>query len=64
MRTRNRESSQQEIAPEPQPATESGAEDVAARARSLLDLGDDLIRSALSNDSRRFLAQNRQQGGE
>ena len=64
MRTRIRESRPEEITPAPQPATDAGEQDAAARARSLLDLGDDLIRRALSSDSQRFLAQNRQQGGE
>jgi hypothetical protein len=42
----------------------SGGDEVRARARRLLDVGDDLIRRALSGDSERFLAQNRQQGGQ
>ena len=45
-------------------AAGDGGDELARRARSLLDLGDELIRRALSGDSRRFLAQNRQQGGE
>ena len=68
MRTRDRDRQQQDPANEPEPAS-AGApgdagDDVGRRARSLLDLGDELIRRALSGDSRRFLAQNRQQGGE
>jgi len=65
MRTRNRESQEQEPAPEPQAADAgAGADDAARRARSLLDVADEAIRRALSGDSERFLAQNRQQGGE
>lgn len=65
MRTRNRESREQEPVPEPQALDAgAGADDAARRARSLLDVGDELIRRALSGDSERFLAQNRQQGGE
>jgi hypothetical protein len=40
------------------------AENAAERARALLEHGDEIIRRALSADSRRFLVQNRQQGGE
>jgi hypothetical protein len=65
MRTRNRESREQEPVPEPQAADAgAGADDAARRARSLLDVGDEAIRRALSGDSERFLTQNRQQGGE
>jgi hypothetical protein len=67
MRTRDRDRREQEPTPEPQPAAAgdgAGAGDAGERARRLLDVGDDLIRRALSNDSERFLAQNRQQGGE
>jgi hypothetical protein len=65
MRTRDRDPREQEPTREPlAPGTSVGAEAAAARARSLLDLGDELIRRALSGDSERFLAQNRQQGGE
>lgn len=68
MRTRDRDRRQQEPAAAPEPvaagASGEGADDLARRARSLLDHGDELIRRALSGDSRRFLAQNRQQGGE
>ena len=64
MRTRNRNLREEEPVPEPQVAADAGSEDVGARARGLLDLGDELIRRALSSDSQRFLAQNRQQGGE
>jgi len=68
MRTRDRDRQQQDSTPVPQPAgataTGEGADEVGRRARSLLDLGDALIRRALSGDSQRFLAQNRQQGGE
>jgi hypothetical protein len=68
MRTRDRDRRQQDPAAAHEPdgvgAPVAGADDPALRARSLLDLGDELIRRALSGDSQRFLAQNRQQGGE
>jgi hypothetical protein len=65
MRTRDRDPREQEPAREPLvPEPGAGAEAAAARARSLLDLGDEVIRRALSGDSERFLAQNRQQGGQ
>jgi hypothetical protein len=63
MRTRDRDNREHEPTPEPQ-AAGAGADEAARRARGLLDLGDALIRRALSGDSERFLAQNRQQGGE
>jgi hypothetical protein len=68
MRTQERDRRVQEPAPVTQPAGAGAAgeasEELAQRARSLLDLGDALIRRALSGDSQRFLAQNRQHGGE
>jgi hypothetical protein len=68
MSTQERERRAQDPAPLTQPAgtgaAGEAADELARRARSLLDLGDDLIRRALSSDSKRFLAQNRQQGGE
>jgi hypothetical protein len=68
MRTQERDRRPQESALVPQPAgagtAGEPAEEPAQRARSLLDLGDALIRRALSGDSQRFLAQNRQHGGE
>lgn len=42
----------------------SEAEAVRRRAQRLLDLGDEMISQALSQNSERFLAQNRQQGGQ
>ena len=39
-------------------------EEARRRARQLLDRGDEAIRRALSRDSRSFLAQNRQHGGQ
>lgn len=62
MRTRDRDPRQETRPPEPAPAP--AGDDATRRARSLLDLGDDLIRRALSGDSKAFLAQNRQHGGE
>jgi hypothetical protein len=65
MSTRQREAREEEPRVEPAPAAgDAGADEAAARARRLLDVGDDVIRRALSGDSQRFLAQNRQQGGE
>jgi hypothetical protein len=68
MRTRDRDRRQETALREPAPAGAGtpgdGSDDVARRARGLLDAGDEVIRRALSGDSRRFLAQNRQQGGE
>jgi hypothetical protein len=68
MSTQERERRAQDPAPLTQPAgagaADEAADELARRARSLLDLGDDLIRRALSSDSQRFLAQNRQHGGE
>jgi len=68
MRTRDRDRQQETALREPAPAgagtPSDGSDDVARRARGLLDAGDEVIRRALSGDSRRFLAQNRQQGGE
>jgi hypothetical protein len=65
MRTRQRDLREEEPTPAPQPAAGAPAgDDASRRARSLLDVGDDVIRRALSGDSQRFLAQNRQQGGQ
>ena len=65
MRIRNRNHREEAPVPEPQLVTgEAGIEDAARRARGLLDAADDAIERALSGDSRRFLAQNRQQGGQ
>lgn len=65
MRTREHALREEPPAPEAQATgAEGGADDAAARARRLLDVGDALIQRALSGDSQRFLAQNRQQGGE
>ena len=65
MRTRNRDERPQESQPAAGPADAAGnGEDARRRARRLLDRGDEAIRRALSRDSERFLAQNRQQGGQ
>jgi len=63
-RDRRQETPAHETAPTVLGAPGDGSEELARRARGLLDAGDELIRRALSSDSRRFLAQNRQQGGE
>lgn len=64
MRTRNRHRDPNEApeaggAPAPAPAGEA-----RERAQRLLEAADDAIQRALSDDSERFLAQNRQQGGQ
>jgi hypothetical protein len=65
MRTRDRKTREQTPVPAPQPASAGpDAENAAERARALLEHGDEIIRRALSSDSRRFLVQNRQQGGQ
>lgn len=49
----------------PSPSAGSpGGDEVRRRAQRLLDLADDTINEALSQNSERFLAQNRQQGGQ
>jgi hypothetical protein len=42
----------------------STGDEVRDRARRLLELGDETISHALSQNSERFLEQNRQQGGQ
>ena len=69
MRTRdlnqNERQHTQSIPESPSPGTGSpGGEEVPQRAQRLLDLADETISEALSKDSERFLAQNRQQGGQ
>jgi len=69
MRTRDRKREEQQ---RPQDAGDSGSsgndnpsgDELRNRARRLLELGDDAINEALSQNSERFLQQNRQQGGE
>ena len=41
-----------------------GGDELRHRARRLLELGDETISNALSQNSERFLRQNRQQGGQ
>jgi hypothetical protein len=67
MRTRDHEQNEQSPEPpvpgSPGDANASGDEQ-RRRAQHLLDLGDETISQALSQDSERFLSQNRQQGGQ
>jgi hypothetical protein len=69
MRTRDLDPNEQQHASQvaARPATRSGAADgdeTRRRAQRLLELGDETISQALSQNSERFLSQNRQQGGE
>jgi hypothetical protein len=69
MRTRNqnREEEQNTRTSEGTPGTASkisSGDEVRERARRLLELGDETISHALSQNSERFLEQNRQQGGQ
>ena len=45
-------------------AGSAGTDEVRQRAQRLLDLADEAINPALSQNSERFLSQNRQQGGQ
>jgi hypothetical protein len=67
MRTRDHDQNDQSH--EPTVAGSSGGaspsgDEQRRRAQRLLDLGDETISQALSQDSERFLSQNRQQGGQ
>ena len=69
MRTRDRDQEEQQRTPDSEGAATAGpgsggGDELRNRARRLLDLGDETIRNALSQDSERFLEQNRQQGGQ
>ncbi len=69
MRTRDRDQEEQQRTPDSKGAATAGpgsggGDELRHRARRLLDLGDETIRNALSQDSERFLEQNRQQGGQ
>lgn len=64
MRIRSRDPRDAADEPLPEPAAGRGDDETLRRAQRLLDLGDDAIRRALSGDSKRFLSQNRQEGGE
>ncbi len=66
-RERNREEEQRSQAPGATTAageTSPGGDELRDRARRLLELGDETISNALSQNSERFLQQNRQQGGQ
>jgi hypothetical protein len=58
----------QHTTPNPEsPATTAGSpggNEVRQRAQRLLDIADETISQALSQNSERFLSQNRQQGGQ
>jgi hypothetical protein len=64
MRDRQREDEPREEINNSGSATAPGDGDARERARRLLDLGAEAIRRALSDDSERFIAQNRQHGGQ
>ncbi len=69
MRTRNRNRDEEQRTQQPGTGPGGGtpgaaSEDARRRAQRLLDQGDEAINNALSQDSERFLAHNRQQGGE
>jgi hypothetical protein len=69
MRTRDRDPEEEQRSQQPgaTPAageTGSGGNELRDRARRLLELGDETISNALSQNSERFLQQNRQQGGQ
>lgn len=64
MRIRNRQPDRDEHPEAAGPPAPTPAAEVRERADRLLEAADDAIRRALSDDSERFLAQNRQQGGQ
>ncbi|MCR9096670.1 MAG: hypothetical protein NXI30_20800 [bacterium] len=69
MRTRDlNQNDQRNVTPDtgaaPTGAGPSAIDETRRRAQRLLDLADDTISQALSQNSERFLAQNRQQGGQ
>lgn len=64
MSLRQRDRDRHDEQPAPEGAAVSGGDDARDRARRLLEQGDEAIRRALSSDSEKFLAQNRQHGGE
>lgn len=64
-RDRNREEEQHAQGNGDADAPRDGVgDDLRNRARRLLELGDQTIRHALSQNSEQFLQQNRQQGGQ
>ena len=69
MRTRDRDREEEQRSQAPAATTGAGepgrgGDEVRDRARRLLELGDETISNALSQNSERFLQQNRQQGGQ
>lgn len=69
MTTRNRNREEEQRTQDSGRATGAGSDnssgnEVRERARRLLELGDETIGHALSQNSERFLRQNRQQGGQ
>ncbi len=67
MRTRNRNQEVEEHAlgnGNADTSRDGVGDDLRIRARRLLELGDQTIRHALSQNSEQFLQQNRQQGGQ
>lgn len=69
MRTRDRDQEEEQRSPQPGATTAAGetgrgGDALRERARRLLELGDETISNALSQNSERFLQQNRQQGGQ
>lgn len=67
MRTRNRNQEVEEHAQgngNADAPRDGVGDDLRNRARRLLELGDQTIRHALSQNSEQFLQQNRQQGGQ
>ena len=69
MRTRDRDQNEAETNPQiagspSASGTAAAADELRRRAQRLLDLGDETISQALSENSERFLSQNRQRGGE
>jgi hypothetical protein len=69
MRTRDRDPEEEQRSQQPGATTGAGGtgpggDELRDRARRLLELGDETISNALSQNSERFLQQNRQQGGQ
>jgi hypothetical protein len=69
MRTRDRDPEEEQRSQQPGATTAAGGtgpggDELRDRARRLLELGDETISNALSQNSERFLQQNRQQGGQ
>ncbi len=69
MKTRNRDRDEQQRDPaggvaSPAGDGNRGGQQLRDRANRLLELGDEAINHALSQNSARYLEQNQQQGGE